>query len=164
MEIKKSLCVFAISALIALPIAGCGGSPSTNDAGSAETKKPAQAEKAETATSDYAVTIDGCKKGQDYEGKPCVIIDFTFTNNSDDPQSMASATSIEVYQNNVQCDMAVTDTDINADNYMNNVKKGATISCSLAYSVADDSDIEVSVKELVSLSEKPLAEKTFSLS
>ena len=44
--------------------------------------------------------IGKTKLGKDYEGDPCLIVTYTFTNNSDEKMSAASACNFEAYQAN----------------------------------------------------------------
>lgn len=46
----------------------------------------------------------------DYEGAPAAIVDFTFTNNSEEDTSFAVACSQKVFQNGVQFENALVST------------------------------------------------------
>ncbi len=110
----------------------------------------------------YLVTIDGCTPTTDYDGNQAVIITFTFTNNSDEAESFASATIVNVYQDGVEQDTAFV-TDIDTSNYLNKVKPGATATIQLAYKAPSMSDIEVEVTTFSFLSSETLATATFPL-
>ena len=150
-----------VAATSPLALAGCNGSDAGDDAPAAEqpaeeqTEQPAE----EKASSKYVVTIDGSTVTTDYEGKPAIIVDYTFTNNSDDATSFAVACSQKAFQNGVQLETAVVLDDL-GNGYLAEIKPGATTSARMAYSLADESDVTVEVKELISFDDTILAEAT----
>ena len=151
-----------VAATSPLALAGCNGSDAGDDAPAAEqpaeeqTEQPAE----EKASSKYVVTIDGSTVTTDYEGKPAIIVDYTFTNNSDDATSFAVACSQKAFQNGVQLETAVVLDDL-GNGCLAEIKPGATTSARMAYSLADESDVTVEVKELISFDDTILAEATF---
>lgn len=151
-----------VAATSPLALAGCNGSDAGDDAPAAEqpaeeqTEQPAE----EKASSKYVVTIDGSTVTTDYEGKPAIIVDYTFTNNSDDATSFAVACSQKAFQNGVQLETAVVLDDL-GNGYLAEIKPGATTSARRAYSLADESDVTVEVTELISFDDTILAEATF---
>lgn len=161
----------AVSAACALAIAGCGSrskSGQTSTSGSEATSQAAQSVEETTSaapSSEYAVTIDGARLISDYEGKPAVAVDFTFTNVSDeDATSMAVALRPEIYQGGTECEMGIA-MDVDTGGYMKKVKKGASVPVTLVYSLNDaTTDVEVEVKELFSWDDTVLAHEVFSLS
>jgi hypothetical protein len=111
---------------------------------------------------EYVVTIDSCVPTVDYVGAPAVIVGFTFTNNSSESKSFASATSVDVYQDGVQQDMAIV-TDVDTSNYLNKVKPGSTAQVTLCYAAPSMSDIEIEVHSFSFLNDDLLASATFPL-
>ncbi|MDO4437326.1 MAG: DUF5067 domain-containing protein [Coriobacteriaceae bacterium] len=144
---------FASSALI-----GCGSSSEAAGSGKASSDT-AQEQKAK---SDYVVTIDNCTVTADYEGAPAIIVDYTFTNNSDEATSFAAACDEKAFQNGVQLEMAILTEDL-GNGYMAEIKPGASTTARLAYSLTDQSEVLVEVGELFSLEDTLLAEKTFTV-
>ena len=112
------------------------------------------------ATARYGVSVDGAELTSDFSGNPAVVVTFSFTNRSDAATSLISAVIPEVYQDGVQCQMAMAQTDGNA---LSRVKPGSTVSASLAYSVKDGSDITVEVREAFDTSGELLAQATLPL-
>lgn len=161
---RRALVVTLALAAVTSPLVlvGCNGSDSGDDAPAAEqpaeeqTEEPAE----ERASSKYAVTIDGSTVTTDYEGKPAIIVDYTFTNNSDDATSFAVACSQKAFQNGVQLANAVVMDDL-GNGYLAEIKPGATTSARMAYSLTDESDVTVEVTELISFDDTILAEATF---
>ena len=150
----------AVAVASPLALAGCGSS----DEAPADDVSSEQTEQAEpeAPASDYAVTIDGATVTEDYEGNPAVIVDYTFTNNSDEATSFAVACHAKVFQNGVQLESAITTDDL-GNGYMAEIKPGASTQARLAYSLTDQSDITVEVEEFFSLDDTMLAEATFSV-
>ena len=167
---------------------GSGSSSSSSDSGTAKTeaaesgskkekkddkKDEAKEEAAQEADegpsiatdSKYAVTINGMNIVEDYDGAPCIAIDFTFTNVSDDsPTSMSLATNITVYQDGVECEDAYF-ADSNDGSYSNKVKAGVSVDVTRVYKLQNtSSDVEVEVGELFSWSDDLLAYEVFKLS
>lgn len=160
MSIKSSTVLIVATLALVLPLAGCGGARASQGAEGDQAKESIVADK---KTSDYDVTIDSCTTATDYAGDPCVLVTFTFTNNSDKPQSMGVATNVDVYQNGVECSPAISP-DAHSADLLNKVKPGGSISVTSAYSTTDSSDVEVDVYETFSLDKTPIASQTFSLS
>ncbi len=150
----------AVAVASPLALAGCGSS----DEAPADDVSSEQTEQAEpeAPASDYAVTIDGATVTEDYEGNPAVIVDYTFTNNSDEATSFAVACHAKVFQSGVQLESAITMDDL-GNGYMAEIKPGASTQARLAYSLTDQSDITVEVEEFFSLDDTMLAEATFSV-
>ena len=164
---KTTVCVAAAAMALTMALAGCGSSSSTSGSTTSEASSQQEqsqpAEKAQTAEQDFSVTIDSCTQDTDYEGNPTVDITFTFTNNSDEAQSLATMANVEVYQDGVQRDMAIS-TSVDTSGYTTNVKPGVSTQATLVYSVSGTSDVEVEVYPLVSLDKTPVAQQTVALS
>ena len=113
----------------------------------------------------YSVTIDDSRVVEDYDGAPCIAVDFTFTNVSDDtPTSMQLATNITVYQDGVECEEAWF-ADDNSDGYTNKVKAGVSVQVTRVYKLQNTtSDVEVEVGQLFSWSDDLLAYQVYKLS
>lgn len=165
-SIARFALTFALTAAaVAAPVAlaGCDGSSSGGDsAPAAEEQQEEQAEEAAPQESEYVVSIDGSTVTTDYQGAPAIIVDYTFTNNSDDAISFAVACSQKAFQNGVQLETAIVSEDL-GNGYMAEIKPGATTTARMAYSLTDQSDVTVEVEKLISLDDTVLAEATFSV-
>lgn len=152
--------VAALAVALATPfaLAGCGGSDDPESSGGA----PAEQSEVEEPASDYVVTIDGSTVTTDYEDNPAIIIDYSFTNNSEEAISFAVACHAKVFQNGVQLENAIVTEDL-GNGYMAEIKPGATTTARLAYALTDESDVTVEVEELFSLDDTLLAEATYSV-
>lgn len=112
----------------------------------------------------YAVSIDGCEQITDYQGKPAIMVTFTWTNNSDETRSFLTAISDKAFQNGVQLETAiVTDGNDSAGASMNDVKPGATTTVTQCFLLADSSPVTVECTEWASWNDEILAEREFTL-
>lgn len=116
---------------------------------------------------DYSVTIDSCRLAKDYEGKPVVIVKYTFKNVSGDEATAFFTTfNDNVYQNGVGLNEAyvlASSANYSADNQTKEIKKGASLEVEVAYELNDTTtDIEVEVEELFSFDDTKIT-KTFSI-
>ena len=168
------ICSFTVFAL------GSGEDGKTDDQGkgtaetaeNAENTAKAEESKAENVSDgkgnlgDYDIEIKSCRIAKDYEGNDVVIVKYGFTNNSDKATSFAVAMHDTVFQNGVELESAFVldeDADFESENYMKDIKGGATIDVEKAFKLDDaTSDIEVEVKELISLN-NDMVKKTFSI-
>lgn len=173
---KKAITLLA-ACCVTLSLAACGsssssGSSSDNASSQAEeqevraveepeSNKEEEAEEKQAAQADVAVTIDNATLGEDYDGKPVVIVTYTFSNiSSDEAESFMLSCNSDVYQNGVECELAFV-TGLEGDSSAN-VKKGGSNTFQQAYLIEDRSEIEVEVKELFSWDDTLLASATFS--
>lgn len=99
MRINKAIIgACAASGALVLALAGCGsggsssGSKSSDDSSSAKQEQTAKKADPKKEAS-VKVTIDGAQMATDYEGNPCVVVNYTFTNVSNkEAQSFTSST------------------------------------------------------------------------
>lgn len=159
--------LIATAALATLLLAGCSapaGTSATNGQpaapGSAGTSAAAKA-----ADTEFAITIDDSHQTKDYAGKPALVVDFGFTNNSDKASSFLVAVSAKAFQNGVQLDSAIVGDDKKFDSgsSMKEIKPGASLKVQSAYVLTDTSDVTVEVSKLISLDKSLLAQKTISV-
>lgn len=162
-EIGRSVVSIALAcAVMACPVAlvGCNDDAGEQGAVATTEEQPAEEQPVEEVQSEYAVTIDGATVTTDYEGAPAMIVDYSFTNNSDEATSFAVACSQKAFQNGVQLETAIVTEDL-GNGYLAEIKPGATTTARMAYSLTDQSDVTVEVSELISLDDTLLAQATF---
>lgn len=129
------------------------------DGDAAQAEDGASGDAAQSA-SEYEVTIDSASMTTDYEDNPALVVNYTWTNNSDEATSFAVAFDETCFQNGVEREMAIV-SDVDTSNYMNEVQPGSTAEVTLCYELEDESEVTVEVKELFNLDDTVLAEKTF---
>lgn len=160
--VKNMMRLLPLFALVAcLGLVGCGSDGSGSSDDSSGKQEAAQEEAQEEApSSDYAVKIGKAKVTKDYEGKSCLLVTYTFTNNSDDKTQPWTACSFDAYQDGAELETTFCDNQ-DSDGYSSNCKKGGTQKFQLAY-VLDNkkSDVELEVTELISFDDTVIASKT----
>ena len=114
----------------------------------------------------YVVTIDDSRVSKTYDGKPALIVDFTFTNNSDESASFMFTANAKAFQDGIELESAIIGDDKKYDSgaAMKDIKPGKSLKVQAAY-VLDNkkADVEVEVTELISFDDTPLATKTLKL-
>lgn len=103
--------------------------------------------------SGYNITLTRTETGSDYEGNPCVYVYYTFTNTGEQNLSPAAVSYLQVFQNGVSCERAIT-SEINEqmNNYSNEVQPGGSSEACEVFSLTDTSDITVEVSDFLSAS------------
>lgn len=135
---------------------------------SKETQAPEESEKptdAPAADRDFAVTIDGSDKTKDYEGKPALVVNFTFTNNSDEAANFMFAAQTKAFQDGIELETAIVidDKKYDADNSMKDIQPGKSLEVQQAFLLDGEDDVEITVTELISFDDTPLASATISV-
>ena len=100
---------------------------------------------------DYAVKITGVRLGKDYDGADAIILDYDFTNNSDETTSAMESLYFQLFQDGVELDFTIITGDDNydSDSYMKDIRPGVTLSCQCAYVLGNTtSPVEVEVKSI----------------
>lgn len=155
---------------------GCGGSSDTsNNNSTTQEQQENSSEEVEeveepVATDsgnlgDYYVEIKDCAFGQDYEGNKMIVINYNFTNNSDENAAAIWSLNQKAFQDGIQLETAIAmdDTVYNAETAMKEVQKGITIeNCQIAYVLTSDSPVEFEMSELISVDDTKLS-KTFDV-
>lgn len=138
--------------------------PGDDSPGVAEPAEPAAEDQPGAATSEYAVTIDGASQATDYEGNPAIVVEFTFSNNSDDDANFLFATSVKAFQDGVQLEEAIlTDADFDVSDSLKDIKPGKSLTVHRAFVLDGTSDVSIEVTELISFDDTMLASRTFSV-
>ena len=166
----KKLLVGLVSMLLMLCIAGCsGGGDTTDDTTATDTTE----ESASPSEGDFGtcyVSIGDCSYTTDYDGNRVIIVNYEFTNNSDEATSFIVETMSTAYQDGVEIDSSYSMYDIDVVNNgeydtestMRNVQPGATTTVQEAYVLTNDtSDILVEVSPFLTGEEITIT-KTFS--
>ena len=83
-------------------------------------------------TDDYSVEYVKHEVGKDYEGNPCVLVYYNFTNKGEEATSANEAVS----------------------NYQKDIQKGITLEVCHAFSIKDMSDVTLEVSEVISFDNK----------
>lgn len=172
----KKLIAFVLSAMMVLPLAACGTtSGSSSSTPSASSSSPAKTESKVESKSDapkdsgtlgdYSVAIESARLSKDYNGKPVIIVKYKFTNNDEKAKSFMASVIGKAFQDGVELETAVVtdDKSYNANNYMKDIKKGASIEVECCYSLSNTkSKVEVDLSEIITLGDEKVS-KTFDI-
>lgn len=153
---------WVIIAAVILILATVGGGSGDNNQGAGDATPGTNG----SQLGNYSVVISSCRLAEDYEGKPIVIVKYSFTNNSDDATAFWTALDANVYQNDIglnECILVDDSANYSSDNQMKEIKKGATLYVEVAYELNDQTTpIDVEVQELFSFSDKKIT-KSFNI-
>lgn len=106
------------------------------------------------ATERCYIKYTGHEVSTDYDGNPCLIFYYDFTNNSDVDTSADIATYIKAFQDGVQIESAFYSPDEENISYSNSSKQiqpGVTINVAQVFELTSDSDVDVKASESFSL-------------
>ena len=167
----KRLFAALLSLVLALLLMGCSSAPANDptpgqadapgeqsndstggkeDTNADDTGRDAQ-NTGEGQVGDYAVKITGVRLGKDYDGADAIILDYDFTNNSDETTSAMESLYFQLFQDGVELDFTIITGDDNydSDSYMKDIRPGVTLSCQCAYVLGNTtSPVEVEVKSI----------------
>lgn len=107
---------------------------------------------------DYYVEIKSAKLAEDYEGKPCIVVTYAWTNNSDKTISAFTAVHCKAFQNGIGLENAIiVDSEVyDANSFMTDVRPGTTIDVQSAFVLGDsESVVEVEIGEFLTFESNP---------
>jgi len=122
------------------------------------------------AESSYELTIDNVTKSDDGDGNDIIIVDMTFTNNSDGATSFGYAVDLEIFQNGTALKAGYLpynhpsyDAQMEGNTYLD-IKGGVSIQLRKVYNLNDaNTPIEVKATEAMSYDTDPLLEKEIQI-
>jgi hypothetical protein len=158
-----------VTVIIFVTMSGCAALQSGEKEPVDQTSKTATEEPATEAPATEeapAIIIGDCEYGKDYEGKPTIIVNYEWTNTTDETTSLVLSYSIKAYQNGVELKTSLfaddwqSDKEDDSSDWLADVKPGATIKTSEAYLISDKSaPVEIEVSGL--FDDEILTKKTF---
>lgn len=100
----------------------------------------------DVTTGDYVVKINSLRKSIDMNGNPAVIVNYDYTNNSEETTSALGSILVSVFQDGIQLDNAIGAEGIESDNYIKQVRPGNTIQgCEEGFITTSDSPLEIEI-------------------
>jgi uncharacterized lipoprotein YehR (DUF1307 family) len=156
MKKTKKLLVLVLALMLTLSVfvlSACGEDEKKTDEGTGanvKTEEPADKE-------DSPVVIGEAEFGKDYEGKATIVVNYEWTNTTDETTSLLLTYSFKAYQNGVELETSLFADDWLSDkddtsgwvDMSKDVKPGSTIKTSEAYLLSDESaPVEVEVSGL----------------
>lgn len=117
------------------------------------------------ADSEFAVAINGTTISQDYDGSPVLVVEYNFTNNSDEAASFVFSCDDKAFQNGIECDSTVIGCDeIDSQQEMNEIQPGTTYALKIGYHLQDTTTpVDIQVNSYDFIDEVLLLEQTITL-
>lgn len=171
----KKLIVMAAAGVLALTLAGCGSDepPTTEPAQTGDQVEQVESDDGEAAQAvtdageaegEFSIEIGSCTLTEDYEGNPAIVVEYTWTNLSDDAQMFDVAVIAKAFQNGIELDLGTISYDneqFDMDASWKEIKSGTTQTAYRAFLLDDMSEVTVEVEGW--FSDGPVAEKAFTL-
>lgn len=120
---------------------------------------------AKVSESEFDVSIDNVTVTDDGEGNNIVVIDYTFTNDSDEATSFGSAVTEELFQDGVALQRGYLPynhplrEDMDDDNVYTDIKSGASIQVREVFELTSDSNVEIKLTDRQSFDQAVILEK-----
>ena len=169
---KKTGLIIGIVAVIAviaiIGSIGGGGDKKTDTSSSGDTSASSSAAVATTekkADAKFVVKLGETKVIKDYEGKPTLLVNYSFTNNSDKKQSFMVAIKDAAFQDGIGLNDAITmGNEYDSELQMKEIMPGKTLNVQAAY-VLDDTTtpVEIQISELISFNDELIDTFTVNL-
>lgn len=169
---KKTGLIIGIVAVIAviaiIGSIGGGGDKKTDTSSSGDTSASTSAAVATTekkADAKFVVKLGETKVIKDYEGKPTLLVNYSFTNNSDKKQSFMVAIKDAAFQDGIGLNDAITmGNEYDSELQMKEIMPGKTLNVQAAY-VLDDTTtpVEIQISELISFNDELIDTFTVNL-
>ena len=160
---KTRIIATLLTMILALSLVACGGDSSEEADSSEDAAVEEVSEDAEAADDDgiidfeadaFTVKYTKHEIAKDWEGNPCLIYYFEFTNNGEEATSAMVTSYIQCFQNGVECETTFLDKEIKEyDNFGKDIKPGTTLEVCNIYLLEDDSEITLEASDWVSLSD-----------
>lgn len=162
-------CAVAAVGVIAIVISAAGGSEKKPAAGAGGTASQQQSDPSAAQQQaagpvqlgNYTVEIKDAYMATDYDGRSSIVINYTWSNNSENPTCAEVAFSDIAYQDGIQLDSTGLAEDTDAS--WTEIKPGATLDVHSVFVLRSGSPVEFELSELFSFSDQSVT-KTFDLS
>ena len=143
-------------------ISGCGDSGESSSTVSEATTTVAEAEtqvetkaQAETQTekpasdAEFAFEIVSTAMSTDYEGKSVMVVEYNFTNNSDETTSFTFACRDKVFLNGIECDSSVIGCDdVDSQMQLTDIQPGTTYTLKVGYHAEAGAPVDIQITSL----------------
>lgn len=165
---KRFMSLF-VGLSLALTLTACGGEqkkqeePAKNDKAQTEVKQenttqekttPEKAKEEqktqelkigdEFKVGDYGIKVNSVRRAKDESGKPAIIVNYSYTNNSKSAHNPMGSVKSTVMQDKYKLAYAIVKEGMVADNYMKQVESGQTLNdCEQAFVAISENPIEI---------------------
>ena len=108
----------------------------------------AQAEKP-ASDAKFAFEIVSTAMSTDYEGKSVLVVEYNFTNNSDETTSFTFACRDKVFQNGIECDSSVIGCDdVDSQMQLTDIQPGTTYTLKVGYHAEPGTPVDIQITSL----------------
>lgn len=122
-----------------------------------------EADAAEGSIGEYEVKIgDSEVVNSTYDEGELLLVNFSFTNHSEDAVSPELALMCTAYQDGIEIEQTF-EGELTNDNYDKKIKPGASIDCQVLFKLDSHSDVEMEISQAFSFSDTGTVEKVFSV-
>lgn len=167
---KKRILAVLLAATLSLSLIACGSEEpeDTNTDNSVEDNVSSEDDSTESEENNNVAADDGIidfegdafkvtytkhETGEDWEGKPCLIYYFEFTNNGEEATSAMVTSYLQCFQNGIECETTfLADTLAEEDNYMKDIQPGVTLEVCQIFLLEDNSEVTIEASDWVSFS------------
>lgn len=85
----------------------------------------------------------------DYEGKSVLVVEYNFTNNSDETTSFTFACQDKVFQNGIECDSSVIGCDdVDSQMQLTDIQPGTTYTLKVGYHAEAGAPVDIQITSL----------------
>ncbi len=106
---------------------------------------------------DSTVVLNSVRKSKDYDGKEAIVLNITWTNNSNETTSYATSISEKVFQDGQELESAFMVDGVQSDNYLKDVRPGTTLeNIEVSYHTISTNELEIEFDEWISLESNPV--------
>lgn len=111
---------------------------------------------AEGDVGEYHVVIVSVAMSKDYKDNPAIVVNYLFTNNSDEADSFMLSVTDTVFQGGIELETGLSVDGHDSGAALLDIKPGATIEVTAAYLLRDTtSPVEIEVGKLIDFSDNP---------
>ena len=130
-----------------------------------ETDEPEQSQETDSeaklgspfTTGPYEVTVNAVRRIKDYDGNPAIVVNYTWTNNSEETTSWMGSMFSSVFQDGVQLESAFVVDDMESDQSMKEVRPGTTLEgIEEAFEVSSENPLEIEVQAIEEMFSDPI--------
>lgn len=95
------------------------------------------------------VEIVSTAMSTDYEGKSVLVVEYNFTNNSDETKSFTFACQDKVFQNGIECDSSVIGCDdVDSQMQLTDIQPGTTYTLKVGYHAEPGIPVDIQITSL----------------
>lgn len=157
---KRRTLALLLGVVMAFGLTACGGSETTTtedvEEGAEQTDQVENEPAGLPSEGDvgaYHVALTGCAFNTDYDGNNIIVVNYDFTNNSEETMSPLVGVYIQAFQDCIELehgfvmDTAVCDVGIE----QKEIKPGATLTgCQTCFVLTSESPVEIEVSDIIS--------------